>query len=556
MLSEIILYILSGLVFLIVSADWIIQYLFLFQLGSYSPKGLFLSLLSNKVQLIFYVIMYLLILSCYILAGIKELIVLILLTFLVGVILILLGNHFQNARKIVYTKRMVRLLIFCIVIDLLCGYLFVGFVPQSLLVILLPMVIVSSLLVVLLSNLILMPLELLIGKYYISKAKNILRMHKKLICIGIAGSFGKTSVKEILVSMLSEHFSVLSTPKSFNTPFGVTKTIIGGLKDSHEIFVCEMGAKRRGEIKYLCELVGVDAGIVTSLGRQHMSTFGSFENIYKAKSELPNALFNKVCVFNLSNVFTKAMYDEYVGKKVGVFLCEHREVLSRRVLKNKRNKCLRFCNRKCALYKEYAKLGNYYAKNIKCGEFGSEFDIYYSGEYLKTITTYLIGKHNIINILLAFAMAYELGESIDNMTVGLSKVHSINARLEKINIGNGAIVLNNGYNSNIDSAKYTLETLSLFERANKVVITPGLVETENDYEVNIRFGKLIAKYATDVVIVKEHNRSAIWKGLLDSDFDMCNVKCVDKFEEAKKLIDGANGNYVFLIENDLPENYR
>lgn len=556
MIGEIILYILFGLVFLIVSADWIIQYLFLFQLGSYSQKNLFLSLLSNKTQLIFCVLIYLLILSCYLLADIKEIIVLILLIFLIGVVLVVLGNHFQNARKIVYTKRMLRLLVICLVINLLCGYFIVRFVSQNLLVIFLPMTILWSLFVVLLSNVILMPFELLIGKYYISKAKNILRLHKKLICIGIAGSFGKTSVKEILVSMLSEHFSVLSTPKSFNTPFGVTKTIISDLKDSHEIFVCEMGAKRRGDIKYLCELVGVGAGILTSLGRQHMATFGSFENIYKAKSELPNALFNKVCVFNLSNAFTKAMYDEFVGKRVGVFLCEHREVLSCRTLKNmtvKYNKCK---HQKFALFKENVKYGNYYAKNIKCTEFGSVFDIYYSGKYLNTITTYLIGKHNIINILLAFAMAFDLGESVDNITMGLSKVHSINARLEKINHKNGAIVLNNGYNSNIDSSKFTLETLLLFERANKVVITPGLVETENDYDVNIRFGKLVARYATNVVIVKEYNRLAIWKGLMDSGFDMCNVKCVDRFEEAKKIIDRANENYVFLIENDLPENYR
>ena len=160
-------------------------------------------------------------------------------------------------------------------------------------IVLFPLVYFLSYIIILLTLITLYPVEKLIGRYYIKKAKNKLSGFKKLIKIGITGSFGKTSTKEILTTILKEHYNVLATPKSFNTPFGITKTINNSLNNLHEVFVCEMGAKAKGEIKYLCDLTGVNYGIVTSVGRQHTNTFGSIEGVYKTKKELPDYLYNK-----------------------------------------------------------------------------------------------------------------------------------------------------------------------------------------------------------------------------------------------------------------------
>ena len=94
-----------------------------------------------------------------------------------------------------------------------------------------------------------LPIEKMICKKFISQAKQKLEANNRLIKIGITGSYGKTSVKEILGSILSKNYKVLVTPKSFNTPMGICKTINNQLDNSTEIFICEMGAKKSGEIQ-------------------------------------------------------------------------------------------------------------------------------------------------------------------------------------------------------------------------------------------------------------------------------------------------------------------
>ena len=505
---------------------------------------------------IIYWVLYVIICVCFFVLKVCEFWWLLCAEILMGIILFILSNKFKNVRKIKYTKRMIRLIVFSVILLIIECVLIISFLPINVSIILLPLSLECSYITISLSYILLMPVELLIGKYYITIAKRKLSSNKKLIKVGITGSFGKTSTKEILSSILKEEFNVLATPKSFNTPFGITKTINEKLDNLSEIFICEMGAKKRGEIKYLCELVSVDCGIVTSVGRQHTSTFGSIENVYKTKNELPNYLFNKMCVFNLMNHYTFQMYREYMGEKIGVFLIIKRAIRTTKILIKRSRKICKKNNKYIFKLYEYPKKFNYYAKNIKCTEYGSNFDVYYNDIFLMNVSTELIGIHNIINVLLAIALAFRLGMKRNNIASGVSKVKQINARLEKRVMPNGAIVLNNGYNSNIDSAKFTIETLKFFNREHKVIITPGLVETEDDYLYNEKFGEMLAKYCTDVVIVKEKNKGAILKGLLNAHFDMCNVVSVADFKDAIKIINNANENFVFLIENDLPDNYK
>lgn len=106
----------------------------------------------------------------------------------------------------------------------------------------------------------------------------------------MTGSYGKTSVKFYLQTLLQEKYNVLVTPESFNTPMGVVRTIRGSLKPTTEIFVCEMGARHVGDIKEICDMVHPDHGVITSIGPQHLETFFNMENIQKTKFELADAL--------------------------------------------------------------------------------------------------------------------------------------------------------------------------------------------------------------------------------------------------------------------------
>lgn len=113
----------------------------------------------------------------------------------------------------------------------------------------------------------------MITNHFINDAKRMLKEVPGLTIIGITGSYGKTSVKYYLQTLLQDHFNVLITPESYNTPMGVVKTIRGSLKSTHEIFVCEMGARHVGDIKEICDIVHPHHGVITSIGPQHLETF-------------------------------------------------------------------------------------------------------------------------------------------------------------------------------------------------------------------------------------------------------------------------------------------
>ena len=130
------------------------------------------------------------------------------------------------------------------------------------------------------------PIEAAVRKSYLNDAKKILESHSNLIKIGITGSFGKTTTKNIMQAMVSEQFNSLMTPASYNTPMGITRTIREMLKPIHQVFVCEMGADHVGDITELMNFVHPSIGVVTSIGPQHLNTFGSQENITREKMQM------------------------------------------------------------------------------------------------------------------------------------------------------------------------------------------------------------------------------------------------------------------------------
>ena len=140
------------------------------------------------------------------------------------------------------------------------------------------------------ANLINTPLEKAIADGYVKDAKRRLETMPNLTVVGITGSYGKTSVKNFMAALLAVKYNVLMTPGSYNTTMGVVRTIREMLRPSHEIFIAEMGAKQSGDIKEICDLVHPTYGILTSIGEQHLETFGSVENIVATKFELVDAI--------------------------------------------------------------------------------------------------------------------------------------------------------------------------------------------------------------------------------------------------------------------------
>lgn len=374
------------------------------------------------------------------------------------------------------------------------------------------------------ANIINSPIEKVNQKRYINEAKKILRGMPNLIVIGVTGSYGKTSVKNFLAKTLSAKYEVLVTPKNYNTTMGVVKTIRENLKATNQIFICEMGATKLGDIKEICDLVNPKLGIITSIGPQHLESFKSIENVIKTKYELADAVKK-----NGGTVFLN--YDnEYIAKQ-----------------KNDFNKVSYGMNNRNLDYNAY---------NLVSSSKGLLFKILDKEKYEVEFKTKLIGSHNIVNITAAIAVANFLGVKLENLVPRINQIESVEHRLQLISRGNLTII-DDSYNANPVSSKSAIDTLGEFE-GTKIVVTPGLIELGNEEEkYNFEFGEYITKVCDYVFLVGEKNSKTILEGILSKGYDKEKVHIVSSPEEAMSKISKLNisGKITVLLENDLPDNY-
>ncbi len=367
------------------------------------------------------------------------------------------------------------------------------------------------------------PIELLIRKYYITRATQILD-NSSVIKIGITGSFGKTSVKEILKTFLSQKYRVLATPRSFNTPLGIARTV-NHLDSTHDIFIAEMGARQKGDIEELARFVKPAFGILTGVNNQHLETFGSIENTMNTKYELFECLGEDgIGIFSCNNQNAVELYNRYNGEKyfAGV-------------------------DREDALV---------CAKDIKVDEKGTTFTLVIDGQKGIKCSTILLGTHSVKNICLASAVAYKVGMSPKEIAQGISRIQSIGNRLELVPNNKKIIIIDDSYNSNEEGIKSAMEVLDNF-KGRKIVLTPGLVELGKvENLVNYEFGKTLASHSDKVIVVGKHNAEMIIKGLIDAGMDKENIKFAKNLNKGNEILNEMlEEGDVVLFENDLPDNY-
>lgn len=374
------------------------------------------------------------------------------------------------------------------------------------------------------ANAILLPIEALGRKRYIDGAKKIIAGHQDLIVIGITGSYGKTSMKSFLGELLSENYSVLVTPKNYNTDLGIARTIRKYLKPTHDIFICEMGAMWEGEIAACCEIVHPKYGIMTAVDPQHLQTFGSLEAIVRTKFELAQAI------------------EQNHGK---LYLNYDNENIRRHSTSAE--------HYSYGLDKQY----DFYADHIKSNEKGQSFTFHHKDQSLE-VETKLLGVHNIENLTGAIAVAKGLGISDEDIKFAIRRIKSVPHRLEYTNKGNFGII-DDSYNSNPISSKLAVDTLAQFT-GRTVVVTPGLIELGSEEErYNKELGEYIAQKKIDYVYLVGNNpqASAVESGLAEAGFATDKIQRVSSPQEA---VSYATRKYpadklTVLLLNDLPDNY-
>ena len=365
------------------------------------------------------------------------------------------------------------------------------------------------------------PIEAAVRQKYLNEAKAILKDHKDLIKIGITGSYGKTSTKNIMQAMLSEQFNSLMTPASYNTPMGITRTIREMLKPIHKVFVCEMGADHVGDITELMEFVQPSIGVVTSVGPQHLNTFGSQENITKEKMQmielLPEDGFG---ILNYDNEFIR-------GYKVNNSV-------------------------ETVTYGIRSEDADYRAEDITYTPSGSVFTLVH-GDEREQIETKLLGELNILNILSAIACARHLGVDWKTIRRASKAMRQVEHRLE-LKIINGYRFIDDAFNANPAGSAMALDVLSMMPN-RRYIVTPGMIDLgPKQTEINEHFGSLMKDKADIVILVGKTQTKPIYDGLEKSGFDMDNVLVVDTVKEAFAYIyQNASRQDTILLENDLPD---
>ncbi|MBR2860763.1 MAG: UDP-N-acetylmuramoyl-tripeptide--D-alanyl-D-alanine ligase [Clostridia bacterium] len=440
----------------------------------------------------------------------------------------LLFKPAKTKKPLVYTQRIIRLYV-CLGILTLAYEICVcalfasaltkalGF-PASLLAVL-PILLVS--LFVLLAALITKPVEKLISLWFVSDAKKILQERDDLTIVGITGSYGKTSTKFILSTILSEKYSVLTPPASYNTTLGVVRVIREQLQPDHEIFICEMGSRHIGDIKEICDFVHPHHALITSIGPQHLDTFLSIEGVKKGKFELIEAIDKeKGCaVFASSNEHISELYEKAQCKKLSAGFLEKDDLR---------------------------------AEDISVGCAGSVFTLVLPNGDKAECVTKLLGAHNISNILVASAMAYALGLSAQEIARGISKIQPVEHRLQIVN-QSPVTVIDDAFNSSPNGANAALDVLGRFV-GRRIIVTPGFVELGADQDkYHFELGKKIKDNADVAILVGKKRTEKIKEGL---EGFAGEIFVVDTLSDAtQKLTEITFAGDVVLFENDLPDNY-
>src|SRR3989338_2907597 len=410
-------------------------------------------------------------------------------------------------QKLVWTPKLAAVFIFAMALQIAASYLaLLPLMKSEIYLGIFPLVFVFLFLVLCffhfvflsLAVLILRPTDLFIKYFLVRRAKTKLEQFPKLKIIGITGSYGKTTMKEVLATILGEKFKVLKTPENINTPVGIARLIISELNPKIEIFVLEMGAYHRGDIRVLCEIAQPDVAILTGINEAHLERFGSLENTIKAKFEIvENAKPEALIVLNNDDTLVHEHYKYFIGARG-----------------------IRF-------YKATERLLEYPAVTIL-------------GEYIWAVINACV------------IIAKELGMKAQEILAGIAKIKPVPHRLEKIENPNGITVIDDSYNGNPDGVREAIKDLSKFEGRRKIYITPGLVEGGRKVkEIHNNIGGQLASVGDLGIFIKKSVTPFISQKL-----DKHKVIWFDSALEAHAALPNIlKKGDVILFQNDWPDNY-
>lgn len=326
--------------------------------------------------------------------------------------------------------------------------------------------------------------------WQIFQASAIMRKRTDVLVIGITGSFGKTSTKEYLSTILKEFAPTLKTEASKNSPIGIAEVILKNLKPEHKIFVVEMGAYKLGEIRAMCRMVRPQIGIILAINPQHQDLFGTIETTMKAKYELVENLSGKnIAILNYDDVRVRTLSEWAMRDKKNVWLVRKKE--------------------KGKIVDDQT---TFEISNIIPTKSRLSFEIAHNDEILE-VRTSVVGKHQAINIACAIAASVAAGMPMDKAVSSVTRIHPVSHILEeKLGI-HDSVFIDDTFNNNPDAAKAAIAVLAMYEKRKILVFAPmielGTYAQSSHYDV----GRSAASVCDEVILVGEDWSDDFIKGV-------------------------------------------
>ncbi|MCR4277152.1 MAG: UDP-N-acetylmuramoyl-tripeptide--D-alanyl-D-alanine ligase [Candidatus Roizmanbacteria bacterium] len=363
-------------------------------------------------------------------------------------------------------------------------------------------------------NVLLLPIDVFAKELLIFLAKNKLKKLNNIKIIGVAGSYGKTGMKDLIATVLEEKYQVVKTPESFNTPIGIAKTILTQVDEKTEILVIEMGEYYSGDIRNICKIAPPQIGVITGINESHLERLKSIDNSIRTIFEIAQNM-----------------------KPDGILVLNGKD-------KNIKNNYKKFLlDQEVYLYSAKGKI---------------EFNEDAPGFIYQKMFFPVLGHYNLDKIDGIIYIAEKLGLTDQEVQSGLKKIKTPAHRLQPIlNREKNILVIDDSYNGNPDGVEEAIKTLTLFKKRRKIFITPGLVEMGFESEqIHQRIGKRLNDVVDIVILIKNSVTPGIKKGLIKAGFDEKNIIWFDSMMEAQNSLGLIlRSGDVVLFQNDWPDNY-
>lgn len=368
--------------------------------------------------------------------------------------------------------------------------------------------------------------------FVIRKSRQIIKNHKA-VKIAIAGSFGKTTMREILKTVLSEGKKVAAPPGSYNTPLGISQ-FVKSLKGDEDVLIFEFGEYYPGDVRQLCELVHPDLGVIAGINEAHLQKFKTLERTVKTIYELADYLGDKPLYVNGENklALNNAHPDHIIYSRNGVA---------------------------CPTHFSVGDMGadGWKIENQKTDLAGTFFVMIKNGVKVD-LKSGLLGLHQIGPLAAAADIALKLGLSFNQVKAGIGKTKPFEHRMEPKTDSSGIVILDDSYNGNPDGVKAVIDFLVSLSGFRRFYVTPGLVEMgARKEEVHKQIGKSLAKAKIEkVILIKNSVTPYIEAGLKEAGYSGEIIWFNDALAAFSALPHLTVKGDIILLQNDWPDQYR